>query len=126
MNNQRRTFLTEIAKHLDELRADIQDISDEEQEAFESMPDSLQGSERGEESQEAVSTLESVTSTLEDAIEELQCIDGVWVEVERKKLTSWEARHKQSMKVVRAESNLKKQKRLLEKMKVTPVAVETI
>ena len=126
MNNQRRTFLTKVAKQLDGLLADIQAISDEEQEAFENMPDSLQGGERGEESQEAVNTLEDVIGAIEEAVDELQRIEGVCVEVERKKLTSWEARHKQSMKVVRAESNLKKQKRLLEKMKVTPVAVETI
>lgn len=67
MNNQRRKELTRINEAIAELRLDIQNMLDEEQEAFDAMPESLQDSERGEKSQNAIGELENAIGNLDDA-----------------------------------------------------------
>lgn len=72
MNTKRRKTLQEIVtklEELDSLRAEIlerlQDVKDEEQEALDNMPYSLQESERGQQMQEYIDIMESVTTELE-------------------------------------------------------------
>lgn len=50
-------------------RLDI--LCDEEQEAYDNMPESLQDTERGERSQNAIDTLESVRDQVLEAADEL-------------------------------------------------------
>jgi phytoene/squalene synthetase len=72
MNNDRRKRLRAVeaqVQHaldlLADAQADLESIRDEEQDAFESMPDSLQEGERGEAAQEAINQMESVIDVLE-------------------------------------------------------------
>lgn len=73
MNNNRRERIRKLISSLEDLSNELDEILSEEQEAFENMPESLQDSERGEQSQEAINALESASladtiSYLEEAI----------------------------------------------------------
>jgi hypothetical protein len=76
MNNERRKAIAAIAEQLTELREAIELIRDDEQEAYDNLPESLQYSERGERMQTAIdalinaaSELENVTAYLSEATE---------------------------------------------------------
>lgn len=66
MNKERRAKLGDIIERLDALQAEIEDLEREEQEAFDNMPEGLQQSERGQQTEEAANTLGGVD--LSDAI----------------------------------------------------------
>ena len=74
MNKIRRTKIKEQIEAMEIIKSSIEDILDEEQDAFDNMPESLQYSERGETSQEAIDSMENVLSSLEDILEELEAI----------------------------------------------------
>ena len=52
MNKSRRATLQEALNKISEARALIEEMRDEEQEAFDNMPEGLQCSERGEQMEE--------------------------------------------------------------------------
>ena len=70
--------ITDYNDKLEEIRdnitGEVEGIRDDEQEAFDGMPEGLQASERGEKATEAINNLESAISELEslEALEELQ------------------------------------------------------
>ena len=73
MNKIRRKELANIVaklEALDTLRCEIQEeletVMDEEQEALENMPESLQDGEKGQQMQEYIDTMEDVMSELEN------------------------------------------------------------
>jgi len=75
MNKQRRKQIADVLakipfiwSDLDDLKSEIEAIRDEEQEAFDNMPASLQMSEKGEMAQECIDHLESALSAAEDAV----------------------------------------------------------
>ena len=51
-----------------DLQTEIEEIKDEEQEAYDNLPESLQDGEKGEKMTDAVDNLDSAYSSLEDAI----------------------------------------------------------
>ena len=65
MNKQRRAALDAILSQLETQRDALRTITDEEQEAFDNMPQSLQEAEKGQ-------TMESGIDSMEDAINNLQ------------------------------------------------------
>ena len=65
MNNKRRK---EIANTIRQIENVVSSILADEEEAFDNMPESLQGSERGDISQEAQGNLSSAIDALEEAI----------------------------------------------------------
>ena len=69
MNNKRRK---EIQKAIIDIEDIVQKILDEEEEAFENMPENLQESERGEISQNAQDCLSDAIDALEEAIGALE------------------------------------------------------
>ena len=69
MNKQRRKSLETIMQTIESLREDLTSILEEEQEAFDNMPEGLQESERGEAMQEAIDNLESADSSFEELID---------------------------------------------------------
>ena len=69
MNNKRRKKIAKAIYKIEEL---IQNILDEEQEAYDNMPENLQGSERGIISEEAQESLGSAIDALEEAISYLE------------------------------------------------------
>lgn len=78
MNKMRRMALKAIVVQMDalsetlaEIKEALEGICDEEQEAFDNMPEGLQASERGEQMQEYIETMSEAVEAL-DALEELE------------------------------------------------------
>lgn len=71
MNKARRKAIEKACAKLSDARDDIQAILDEEQEALDNTPESLQGTERYEESEEAIYALECAAETVGEAIDTL-------------------------------------------------------
>lgn len=76
MNNARRKRICKIADALNGLKSQIDELHEEEQEAFENIPESLHGTERYEIAENAVDMLESASSGLEDVISFLEDAEG--------------------------------------------------
>lgn len=72
MNKQRRNRLQKVIDQLEELKQEVSYICEEEQEAYDNMPESLQDGERGSQMYENISTLEDQESNFDDLIESLQ------------------------------------------------------
>ena len=71
MNKQRRQKIKEIRKEIEDCKENLQKILDEEQYYFDNMPENLQGSVRGSDSEDAIDTMESCIEDLENIIDEL-------------------------------------------------------
>ena len=67
MNKDRRKRLTSIAEQISVLIDMAQEVLDEEQEAFDNMPESLQQGERGEAMQDAVEAIGGLIEGMEQA-----------------------------------------------------------
>lgn len=74
MNKQRRNEISKIVSELEILKSRLSDVLSEEQDAFDNMPENLQYSMRGEESQEAIDNIEEALSDIEEAISLLEDI----------------------------------------------------
>lgn len=75
MNNIRRSSLKALIEKLnemdslrEEIMSGIQDVLDEEQESYDNLPESLQYSDRGDQMQENIDSMNSV-------IDDLDCLD---------------------------------------------------
>lgn len=64
MNKERRAKIERMNNELSGLLSEAEELRDAEQEAFDSMPESLQEGERGEKMQEAISALEELISAI--------------------------------------------------------------
>lgn len=71
MNNKRRKEISKISSILEDVKFRLSVVVDEEQEAFDNMPESLQGSERGCESEEALDSMNDALDSIDSAIEYL-------------------------------------------------------
>ena len=71
MNKQRRSSIKRAIELLDNVRGIIQDAQDEEQEAFNNMPESLQESERCSAMEDAIDSMEDAIDSIEEAKEYL-------------------------------------------------------
>jgi len=83
MNKIKRSMLKEIAEKLqeleglrDEILEDLQQVIDDEQESYDNLPESIQDSERGEQMQEYLDTLNEVLSE----IESMDCDATQWAD----------------------------------------------
>lgn len=74
MNRNRRKRIDNILERIEEIESEIVDIRDEEQEAFDNLPESIQFSERGEAMEDSVSCLEEIDFS--DIIESLNSAKG--------------------------------------------------
>ena len=72
MNKSRRATLQEALNKISEARALIEEVRDEEQEAFDNMPEGLQCSERGEQMEEYCYSMDFVIDSLEGYESELE------------------------------------------------------
>ena len=72
MNKQRRKWINELIEKVTALQDEIDEVLQEEQECFDNMPESLQGSERGESAEEAISNLEEALSCIDDCVSNLE------------------------------------------------------
>lgn len=72
MNKQRRATIDTIRSKLEELAAEIESVKDEEQEAYDNLPESLQNGERGEAMMTAIENLVIAGSSIEEALDYLK------------------------------------------------------
>jgi methyl-accepting chemotaxis protein len=72
MNNERRKKIQNVVDQLQQLSSTVEDIKDTEQEAFDAMPESLQGGTKGEQSQEAIDAMADAESELDSAITSIE------------------------------------------------------
>ena len=72
MNKQRRKDIDRLKNLINTLKDDPENILNDEQDYFDNMPENLQGSLRGEESEDAISNMEDAIENLSDAIESLE------------------------------------------------------
>lgn len=75
MNKQRRTEIANIVTELELLKERLDKVLSEEQDVFDNMPENLQYSMRGEESQEAIDNMDGAMSDLENVISQLEDIN---------------------------------------------------
>lgn len=72
MNKERRKKIEKIVDKLMELQADLQWINEEEEDARDAMPESLQDTERYSESEEASQAMEDADYAIQEAIDYLE------------------------------------------------------
>jgi hypothetical protein len=72
MNKERRKKVTDAIAAIGKIEELIQNILDEEQEAFDNMPEGLQTSDNGIVSEEAQENLDAAIDALEEAISYLE------------------------------------------------------
>ena len=72
MNKERRKKISEIISSLNEIYRRLESVKNDEEYAFDSMPEGLQYSMRGEESQEAIDSLDQSIDHIEEAISALE------------------------------------------------------
>ena len=86
MNNQRRkeiaklierieTIVDDAKTKLEEVKDDIDNLRDEEECAFDSLPEGIQESERGDAMQEAIENLSNACDTVEELIDNIDTDD---------------------------------------------------
>ena len=71
MNKQRRKQISDNVKLLEHIKSNIESILSDEENYFDNIPENLQCSIRGENSEEAIEILNEVIESLEDCIEKL-------------------------------------------------------
>lgn len=72
MNNTRRSQITDIMEKLSSLQTSIEELLEEEQEAFDNLPEGIQDSERGEAIQTAIDNLEEAVGNCEELLNNLE------------------------------------------------------
>ena len=64
MNKQRRKQISELMQKVSDLKEELDEVLQEEQDYYDNMPENLQYSARGENSEEAICNLEEACSSL--------------------------------------------------------------
>lgn len=67
MNKERRKRLAEAFEKIVEVREILEGVKDEEQEAYDNLPENFQNGERGEEMQNYIEMIDEACGYLEDA-----------------------------------------------------------
>ena len=71
MNANRRKQIQLITDELTNLMSQIETLKDEEQEAYDNMPEGIQHSDRGEKTQNAIDQIENAGQSITEAIDAL-------------------------------------------------------
>lgn len=71
MNKQRRKYLSTALEYLEQAQIIVESVKDEEQEAFDNMPEGLQYSERGEAMEEGLYTLEEIYDSIQEMMDQI-------------------------------------------------------
>ena len=72
MNKQRRKLIDKAITKLEEIQTELESVKDDEEEAYDNLPESLQFGDRGEAMSEALDNLESAISGIEEAADYLR------------------------------------------------------
>ena len=76
MNKDRRKRVQEVVDLLEQAKETLSALAEEEQEAFENLPESLQDTDNGEAMTEAAETLESAESDVDEVMTTLKELVG--------------------------------------------------
>lgn len=71
MNKERRERILKVREILEEQMGEIQLLTEEEQGAFDNLPESLQNGERGDAMQAAIDNLESAADSIGESLDQL-------------------------------------------------------
>lgn len=71
MNNARRKEIEKITADLEEIKERIEALQEEEQNAFDNLPESIQYGERGDKMQSAIDNLEYAADNIQDCLDNL-------------------------------------------------------
>lgn len=74
MNKDRREQLMSVECIIEEAKSHIQDVIDEEQDAFYNLPESFQDSERGWKMSEAIEDMEGLICELDNFIDKVSAV----------------------------------------------------
>ena len=74
MNKARRQWIERIINELETQRDELTNVQEEEQEAFDNLPESIQYSERGDAMGEYITDLDDAASSIDDVMSTLQDI----------------------------------------------------
>lgn len=69
MNKQRRKDVDAVIDRIDDLKTDIDDVINDEQDTYFNLPDSLQASEKGDKYETVIALMESSKKSLDTARE---------------------------------------------------------
>ena len=72
MNKTRRLALAAIMERLEELKADLEEVLEEEEEAKDNIPESLWGTDRYEAAEAAVDNLQEAVSYMEEVLDYIE------------------------------------------------------
>lgn len=72
MNKSRRQQLKEWIKRMDAIKSELESICSDEEECFDGMPENLQGSSNGMNSEEAIDKMNDAISYIEEAVEAIE------------------------------------------------------
>ena len=72
MNKQRRQQLRMLIEKMETLKSELETIESDEQEYFDMMPENLQGSTNGMNSEEAIDKMADAIACVEEAIEAIE------------------------------------------------------
>jgi len=67
MNKARRRRIAKIFSKLTEPESNLEELEEEEQDAFDNLPESIAATERGDQMQEFIEVLSSASSQIEEA-----------------------------------------------------------
>jgi uncharacterized coiled-coil DUF342 family protein len=71
MNKERREKIEQLSLQLDDIRDEISQLSETEQECYDNLPESFQYSEKGDRMQEIIESLNSAVDSIDEAISSL-------------------------------------------------------
>jgi hypothetical protein len=76
MNKQRRGILLSILDRIEAIKADLESTRDDEQEFFDNMPENLRDSQKGQDAEDAIASMEEALSSLDDAFAAIETAIG--------------------------------------------------
>lgn len=71
MNNTRRKILDELVERLEEVKARLEEVRQDEEVSYDNLPEAFQEGSRGERMQEAIPRMEDAFGSIEEAIDGL-------------------------------------------------------
>lgn len=72
MNKDRRKSIERIVDKINEIKADLTGVRNDEEEAYDNLPEGIQSSERGDSMQEAIEAMDDADGALQDAVDYLE------------------------------------------------------
>lgn len=72
MNNKRRQQLRKLIERMEAVKNELESILSDEEEYFDTMPENLQGSTNGMNSEEAIEKMNDAVTCIEEAVESIE------------------------------------------------------